>query len=97
MNFFIVNDTDRPQPSLVAYEREDGKLNYLDRTKKSYDGMDKSRATPLEKFGIDWAPAEENAISFCKNRPSAAAYYSGELRQWQGEAYFSHEMPKDAA
>lgn len=49
MKFYIVNDIDNPYPPLVAYETFSGKLNYLDRSNDSYDGMGKNEATPLEE------------------------------------------------
>lgn len=50
--YYIVNDIDRPCPSLVTQEIN-GKLYYLDRTKSNYDGMGKERAINIRDFGFD--------------------------------------------
>jgi len=98
MKFYIVNEFDCPYPPLVAYETVDGKLNYLDRTKNSYDGMSKDRATPLEDFGFEME-YHQTEILFRKVRPSTATYHDGSLRLWQGDELFfmPYNMIKDAA
>ena len=95
MKFFIVNDCDRPQASLVAYMRKDGRLNYLDRSKKSYDGMGAERATPIDDFGFE-TRIVANIIQFVKFCGSGAKYYDGSPRDWQGEHMFLHMKPDDA-
>jgi len=99
-DFYIVNTADRPQASLVAYKTEDGKLNYLDRTKKQYDGMSMTRATPLESFGIYWTIEkyhDKMMLVFKQMTESVACYENGDRRHWQGEQSFVHEITRDLA
>lgn len=92
MKFFIVNTTDRPWESLVAYQTTDGKLNYCDRRKKSYDGMPFYKATPIEDFGIHVRLHDDGTYEFTQSGQSIAKYEDGKPRAWQGLSKFFHKV-----
>jgi hypothetical protein len=97
MKFYIVNDLDKPHPPLVAYETLEGNLNYLDRSKKQYDGMEKDRATSIEDFGFE-VRFLDNVVIFQQCGKSIAAYADGRPREWQGGRMFARSVEniKDA-
>jgi len=89
--YVIVNETDRPSPSLVA-QVIDGKAHYLDHRLAHFPGLDISHATDIEKFGF---LVEEKAghVFFTKIGDSIARYPDGKPRAWQSnELFFNHPM-----
>lgn len=85
--YFIINTIDRPYEKLVAQKIGD-KFYYLDRSLKSYDGMQPCNPTPLEVFGFNIL--EDGAqVTFEKIKDSIAQYEDGKIRPWQGSSYFT--------
>jgi hypothetical protein len=94
--YFIVNDVDKPQMSLVAYRNNEGLLNYVDRSKKSYDGMSIDRATPMEDFGFTvLEDLRQGTVLFVQTRESSAKYRDGKAREWQDFYRFELVMPEE--
>jgi len=92
MQFFIVNDCDRPSPRHVTYADGDY-LFYLHRSLENFGKMTKRHgSTPLEDFGIE-AEEIEGGILFNKVRPSVATYPDGRPRDWQGAERFILPYP----
>lgn len=101
MNYYIVNEIDRPYKKHVAGEYN-GKLYYLWRglesSYKEYDGMGLDRATPIEDFGFEVEERDEpcNDVIFVQRKESIARYKcrNGEekIRKWQGDWNFC--LPK---
>jgi hypothetical protein len=95
MKLRIVNSMDRPCPRLVAEERADGLLYYIHpdiRDNKSYHGMSAAEATPLEHFGFE-VEVHPGFILCVQVRKSTATYPSGASREWQGNSYFTIDLP----
>jgi len=95
MKYAILNTIDRPYARLVV-EIIGNKAYYMSRALepglKQYDGMElRHDTTGLEEFGFNF---EDNghSVTFTKVRDSVAKYSNGEIREWQGQAYFT--LPK---
>lgn len=93
--YAIVNECDKPHRRLVAEKLKDGTFGYLIRHEepnyKSYNGMNPERPHFLEDFGFT-ITKEGNQVFFEKTHESKATYKIGEVRQWQGEHYFSFKI-----
>lgn len=85
--YVIINDTDAPQPAMVAQLVPGVGYCYLDRKKSSFDGMKGHEATNVEDFGFTWAENADGTVSFYRNdRDPTATYHDGEPRRWQSRA-----------
>ena len=95
--FFIVNTVDRPCEDMIAFKQPDGRLAYATDIPRlrGYDGMDASRATPLEAFGLEVAIKDGLLVGRIV-RESTARYHDGSPRPWQGSREFDVLLRKEA-
>ena len=95
--FFIVNTVDRPCEGMIAFKLPDGRLAYATDIPRlrGYDGMNASRATPLEAFGLEVAVKDGRLIGRVV-RGSTARYPDGSTRPWQGSCEFDVLLRKEA-
>lgn len=96
LEFYIVNDVDRPCPEHVAQRRGD-RIHYIHRDlrdREAYsEGFPLDRATPLGDFGIEVVADGPSGIAkFVLRRNCTATYADGRPRKWQGRTMFHLEL-----
>ena len=91
MNFFIINDFDRPYEKLVTLE-EDGMLEYIHPENKNCAPMKSCKeSTNIKDFGFD-VFVVDGVARFVQTRESTAAYRDGRARSWQGAKEFEIDL-----
>jgi hypothetical protein len=97
MDFYIVNEIDRPCEQHIAEMRGDGKFYYIHpelRDVKSYHGMTPSKPVKLSDFGIE-VDITGGLFHGIQSGKSIAQYpESGKTRHWQGLSRFSFRVTK---
>lgn len=87
MEYYIVNEIDRPCERLVTVER-DGLLYYIHPDLVHHKGgMSKEQATRVEDFGITVRESGRCAF-FTQTKKSRVLYSEGGVREWQGSESF---------
>jgi len=87
MNFFIINDFDKPYEKLVMVKDGD-LLRYIHPENKSCSPVNICKeSTDLKEFGFDIFVVDGIA-RFVQSRPSTATYRDGKPRSWQGAKEF---------
>jgi len=97
MEFYIVNDFDRPYQKHVCQRmNRKGQLEYISPELRNWHRkngrmMINDESTLIQKFGFD-VEVREGKAKFIKTRQSVAKYRDGKRREWQGEYEFSLEV-----
>lgn len=82
--YVIIGDTDAPCPRHVCTFLPGVGFCYLDRSLRTYDGMNSRRMTPLELFGFTAVDCADGYVRFYRVSPySQATYADGQPRAWQ--------------
>ena len=92
--FYIVNETDRPDPERLAERQPDGALNYVHPDLRNVDwywGMPIDWATPVEDFGV-FVEIKDGILRGRQLALSTAKYADGRGRRWQGPAEFQFPL-----
>lgn len=88
MEFFIINDVDRPNEDHVVQKVTPIHAEYLSERLRGWGRMEiREESIPIEDFGFDFFVEGETAF-FKKQRPSIAKYSDGRPRHWQGDLIF---------
>ncbi len=95
MEFYIVNDLDRPDAQHVAQIINEDfpiELEYLHPDLRDWGKLRyQNQSTNVEHFGFT-IDIEENQATFRKIRESVAVYKDGLLRSWQGASEFTLQI-----
>ncbi len=94
MKLFIVNDYDRPDHRHITIQKADGLLYYLHPDLERWKGMNVTRPTPVEDFGIQCHVELGILHGVLVDELARATYRDGRPRRWQGPVRFSFVMNK---
>jgi hypothetical protein len=92
---YIVNTMDRPCERLIAEQREDGLLYYINPEMVPdwhNRGMGSGNATPLRDFGVNVRVSGDGFLVGQKLKPTSASYSDGRPREWQGSPSFEFDL-----
>lgn len=92
MNFYIVNEHDKPCARLLTVEHE-GLLYYIDGRYKNFAAQTMERATEIRAYGFKVTEVDGGVFEFEKVSPESATYADGQIRRWQGETSFTMLVP----
>jgi len=96
MEFYIVNEIDRPYERLVTALIPGKGLRYIhpDLADFPFLAYHEDTATSLRAFGFEWIK-KGDVYTFHKVRPEVAKYRNGDPRHWQGRPTFSLLVKED--